>query len=265
MTHYTFTQTTIDHTAGMQKKFHAQATAPLDGMWLSFAGMADHYLIAESGVNIGYCAINSEQKLLQFYVEPSHNVREIFTLLVKDKSVKGAMVSTAEPQYLSLCADLQTSLTVNGLMYHVPSGTMIQEASFLRGAEFKLITQEELETAIEFAHIALGADKGWLNGYYSDRINGEELFGLWLDGALIAAGECRPSKEQPAYADVGMVVSPSFRALGLATSILRQLIQISRTKGLQPICSTEFENIGAQKSIARSGFVSHNRILDISF
>ncbi|MEX0300311.1 MAG: GNAT family N-acetyltransferase [Kordiimonas sp.] len=265
MTHYVFTEATVEQTAEMQAIFHKQACAPLDGMWLSFAAMAEHYFIAENDVNIGYYAINNEQKLLQFYVEPSHDPKTVFQALLTSKTVRGAMVSTAEPEYLSLSLDHQASLSVNGLMYHFQDSAVIEKAIFPSGANFKLIIQEELETAIDFAHLALGADRNWLNGYYSDRIKGEELFGLWLNGALIAAGECRPSKEQPAYADVGMVVSPSYRAKGLATNILRKLIQISREKGLKPICSTEFENIGAQKSIARSGFVSHHRILDVKF
>tara|TARA_R110002096_G_scaffold397929_3_gene593899 strand:- start:686 stop:1483 length:798 start_codon:yes stop_codon:yes gene_type:complete len=265
MTHYTFTKTTAEQTAAMQQTFWSQATAPLDGMWLSFASMADHYAISHGDTVIGYCAINSEQKLLQFFVVPGHDTGVIFEVLIKEVNVTGAVVSTAEPHYLSLCLDKQTSLSVNALMYHVLDDSTTEPATFPEGSDFKPVTSDQLETAVEFAHQALGADKGWLTGYYTERIAGEELIGLWQGDTLIAAGECRPCKEQPKYADVGMVVSPDYRTKGLATNILRELILMSHRKGLKPICSTEQGNIAAQKSITRAGFVSQHRILDIAF
>lgn len=265
MTHYTFTKTAAEKTAPMQQAFRSQTTAPLDGMWLSFVSMADHYDIRNDDTIIGYCALNSEQKILQFFVAAGHNTSAIFEAIISEIDIKGAVVSTAEPHYLSLCLDKQISLSVNALMYHVESNSTTEHARFPDGADFKPVTPDQLETAVEFAHQALGADKGWLTGYYSERIAGDELIGLWQDGNLIAAGECRPSKEQPEYADVGMVVSPNHRTKGLATNILRELILVSHRKGLRPICSTENSNIAAQKSIARAGFVSQHRILDITF
>ncbi|MBL4838492.1 MAG: GNAT family N-acetyltransferase [Kordiimonadaceae bacterium] len=77
--------------------------------------------------------------------------------------------------------------------------------------------------------------------------------------------ERRISDTQKPYADVGMVVAKDWRRKGLATAILQQLALLCRGEGLRAICSTESGNIGAQKAIENAGFISTQRILDISF
>ena len=79
---------------------------------------------------------------------------------------------------------------------------------------------------------------------------------------MLAIGEFRSFDEyQTNYADLGVVVDKSMRGKGIATLILRQLIAVSNSKELMPICSTDKTNIGARKAIERAGFFSSNRII----
>lgn len=265
MNSYTLTKVECADLAKLKRKYLGQLAFPLDGMWKSFVGMADHYSILAEGEDVGYCAINAERKLLQFYVPGDHEAEQIFGQILAELNVTGAFLHSFEHQYLSLCMDHQESVTVNALQYHADKSAETEAVAFPAGAEFRLIEPAELQAAVDFAVAALGADAGWLSGYYSDLISGGKLFGLWLDGALIATGECRPSETQEPFADVGMVVSNDHRRQGLATNILRQLVQQCRERGLSPICSTERDNIAAQKAIEKSGLVSRQRILEVTF
>lgn len=262
---YTPRKASLQELENMKQQYRDHLAAPIDGMWEIFVDMADQYAIQCDGDVVGYAAINAEHQILQFYVQPAHDAKAAFSVLITELNIKGAIVETCETHYLSLCRDHQASVEVNALMYHVAAGAYIAAATFPSGTIFKQVEMGNLETATNFGAGAIGADENWLRGYYSERIEKGELFALWQDNHLIAAGECRPRDTQKPYADVGMVVSQDHRSQGLATQILRQLIHISNDKGLKAICSTENSNIAAQKAITKAGFSQYHKILDVTF
>lgn len=261
----TFTTMTARDLDTLKQQHVQQLDFPLDGMWECFIDMAEHYSIRCEDKVIGYCVINDEQKLVQFSVTSAHDVRQIFNQIITELKVTGAMASTSEFQYLSLCMDHQKSTIVNALQYHIDQNTKLHKARFPTQTHFRLIEHDELQIAVDFGITTLGADPNWLYSYYEDLIKGEKLFGLWQDTLLIAAGECRPSDTQRPYADVGMVVLDTHRGKGIATNILLNLLQNCKELGLRAICSTESDNIAAQKAIAKAGFISHHRILEVIF
>lgn len=265
MNDYKIRKSTAEELSSLKQDYLDGLSAPIDGMWASFVSMADHYAIICGEDIIGYVAINAEQIMLRFYVKKGHDQTALFSQLINELSVKGAVVATQEFEYLSLCMDSQKSVSVNALLYHCAPDTEIEAAIFPDGTDFRAITTCDLQTAIDFAVAAIGAPEGWLRGYYSERIEGEELFGLWQGDILIGTGECRPSADQKPYADLGMVVSPEYRGLGLATAILREMLHDCRIRALSSICSTESTNAAARKAITNAGFESQMRILEVGF
>lgn len=265
MNTFSFDKTQPDRLVELKRAYLGRLSHPLDGMWESFGDMADHYNVLADDVVCGYCAINSERKILKFSIDETQPARTVFRQAVSQLEISGAVAATCEPEYLSLCLDLQKSVNVNALMYHIAEGFTLPKFSFPAEVEFKIATSSDLDVAVQFGTITLGADPNWLKGYFEDRIDRGELFGLWKDGRLIATGECRPSDTQQPYADLGMIVAKEHRGKGLATDILRELIRLCEDRRLKPICSTERDNIGAQKAIEKSGFISHHRILDVTF
>lgn len=249
----------------MKDIYLSRLPAPRDGMWEAFVMMADHYAIICEEKTIGYFAINSEQIILQFYVEDDYDSLDIFRQILGELKPVGGVAMTSESEFYSLCLDHQKSVSVNAFMYHYNKDTEITEANFPKNYDFRAVQDNELDTAVDFAELTLGADRGWLSGYYGNLINRAELFGLWQEKNLVATGECRVSETQKPYADLGMVVSKIHRGQGLATSILRKLLTLCDQKGLKAICSTEEENIGAQRAIAKAGFISHHRIVEFKF
>ncbi|MBL4602261.1 MAG: GNAT family N-acetyltransferase [Emcibacteraceae bacterium] len=265
MTDFLINKTNADDLNTLKKEFLKSISTPRDGMWEAFVTMADHYSINHENNVIGYCVINEEHKILQFHVDKKFDQSQIFKQIISEKNATGAFASTVEPQFLSLCMDHQKSVSVNALMYQVQKNTPIEKAKFPDRSEFKLMDEASLETAVQFAHKTIGADQGWLNYYYLGLIKRKELFGLWLAGELIATGECRVSDIQKPAADLGMIVSNDHRDMGIATNIIRHLLNLCNERNLDSICSTEADNIAAHKAITKSGFISGHRILEISF
>ncbi len=265
MSMFTFLPTSPESLADLKAKYRATAIVPLDGMWEAFTGMANQFSINDNKGAIGYCAVDDEQKILQFFVSAPANAPAAFNQAIEWLDVASAVVSTAEPAFLGLCMDHQKSVAEHAIMYHLADDMVCAAAEFPRGMAIRSMDKPDLKTVVSFAADTIGADAGWLESYFSGLISRGELYGLWQGSTLVATGECRPSTTQPEFADVGMIVGTGHRGKGIATNILRQLISESAALGLKPICSTECSNIAAQKAIAKAGFTAYHRILEIAF
>ena len=255
--------------SNLKRSLFEQANGPLDGMWhFGFAPMSAHFGFYFEDELEGFCCVNSESYLIQFYLSPKSKIHgpDLFKLISQGNSsviggIKGAFVSTAEIQYLNLCLDNGISYQVNALMYR-------QEVKdvFETELEMQLADISDLAAFVGFAATNIGAPEAWLNDYYGNLIARNELFGYWLDGELVATGECRLFDEiQTQYADLGMIVGQSHRGKGLATQVLKCLTNMALDKGLTCICSTEAGNLAAQKAISRAGLSASHRIIQFEF
>ncbi len=257
-----------DHLTELKKQYLQQTTAPLDGMWLcGFVPMASHFGCYEDNELVGYFCVNDEGYLLQFFAIQSYQSQssQLFkSILVGDSlpsgNINGAFVSTAEPYFLSLCLDWFSRFEVNALMYQLDG--RVRERPQENALSMAAVDSSQLPDAVDFAVASIGAPAEWLNGYFTNLINRQELFGVWENGRLVATGESRGYDEfQIEYADVGVIVAESERGRGMATRVLRQLVAMNEAKGLKSICSTEKTNVAAQKAISRAGFFASNRII----
>lgn len=255
----------------LKQAYFEQSSAPLDGMWhFGFAPMAKHFGFYFNEDLVGFCCINEDEYMLQFYLQSDYQIhsQQLFTLIAQQNSaiignIKGAFVSTAEPHYLSLCLDNSSTFTVNALMYQQ---TLEITNSQNKPVELQLATTTQLAEFVQFAATNIGAPEQWLNGYYGNLIARKELFGYWNDTQLLAAGECRLFDHyQTEYADLGVIVSQSERGQGIAKGVLSALVKYAANKGLTAMCSTESDNIAAQKAISSVGFLSTNRIVQFEF
>ncbi len=261
--------TSIEDLADLKKRYLQETTAPLDGMWLiGFVPMANHFTFYDKDTLAGYCCLNDEGYLLQFYLCPQQRQQQslVFKDILEQENsviprVNGAFASTAEPNYLSLCFDYFNSSTEHTYMYQLAPGATKRSADGFE-PQLRPLDESQLADVVEFAKTNVRAPEGWLSEYYSNLIRRGELFGLYKDGQLIAAGESRSHDEiQTRYGDVGLIVDGSERGKGIGTQVMTELVYITEQKGLKPICSTEKENAGAQKAITRAGFVASNQIM----
>ncbi|MCF8060489.1 MAG: GNAT family N-acetyltransferase [Bacteriovoracaceae bacterium] len=253
----------------LKNDYVKQATAPLDGMWLTgFVPMAKHYEIYDQDRLLGYFCLNEEGYFLQYNIDQKYRSRsfEIFkSLMTLDTPrlgvIKGAFCSTAEPSFFSICLDNFSSYKVNAHMYQVNEQVTLDNDTI----DLTKLNKDYLEDVVMFVHDAIEAPIDWLTGYLSNLISRNELYALIDDNKIIATGECRGFDiYQTQYADLGVIVSKNERSKGFATKVLKKLIAIAKEQGLIPICSTEAQNIGAQNAISKAGFFASNRIVQFS-
>ncbi|PMN90786.1 GNAT family N-acetyltransferase [Enterovibrio norvegicus] len=266
---------TLDTISELKTHYFSQATSPLDGMWhFGFVPMSAHFGFYENEDLVGFCCVNGEGYLLQFYLSPIAKIsaRDLFAHIAQQGSdeigsVKGAFVSTAETSYLSLSLDNSASFVVNSLMYQRDLNVALPcAATAVETLDMVLATEDKCDEYVAFAVATIGAPEQWLSGYFGNLIQRQELWGHWKDGQLVATGECRRFDEhQMGYADLGMIVAESERGKGMATRVLCHLVKHAEHQGLSAMCSTESGNVGAQKAISRAGLSSSNRIVQFEF
>lgn len=264
--------TELDSIAALKQQYYRQTTAPLDGMWqFGFVPMADHFVFIQAQQLVGYCCINTDGYLLQFYLSPSAkaNAKGLFTLIAQQHSseigtVKGAFVSTAEPAFLSLCLDHAWAVSVHSLMYQLADKAGDNDNS--NAIELKLASTKMLDRLVDFAVDTIGAPQQWLNGYYANLISRNELWYYQKGQQVLATGECRTNDQlQTKTADLGMIVAKACRGQGIAREVLKFLVMQSKQKGLLAICSTESSNIAAQRAISNAGLETNHRIVKVDF
>ncbi len=254
----------------LKAQYLQSLVAPMDGMWeVGFINPSPHWEIRMDGERAGYYAANNEGSLLQFYVRPAFEKhgRALFDHVIAQDTLTRAVVSTIDPAYHSFCLDVQKKTTVHTYLYEIHT-EVLPDHPKAEGLDFRLIEASELNRTIAFQQACFGGEKdlsGWLRGYSGNLIERKELFVLCRDDEWLGTGECRRSDSQEDVTDLGMMVTPAHRREGWATYILTLLSAQCAARRQHAICSTTVENVGAQKAIIRSGFISRHRIMNVSF
>ena len=118
---------------------------------------------------------------------------------------------------------------------------------------------------VAFVVASTGDPTDWTTRYLGERIERCELFLYRRNDRIAAIGECRIDQRSSGHAHLGVIVGPSHRGRGLATSLLIELVGIAGRSGLAPLCSTEPGNVAARHAIHRAGFRSGHRVFRLAF
>lgn len=278
-------------------------SAPLDAYWEeALIGFADHYTIYIDGARSGYYCLNSNNQLVAFYLCPEymHHGGNAFAYIRHQHQISAALAGTNDAYFLSLCLDVATKHQVHTLLFqenqtrdhdcienrNLPPGTnQITDDGFhskqsmagdLAGGElysFAHATDDDFADIVHHFAAASGSmdlesiETGFddLKGYVRSVMDAHHIFILRKTGKLVATSECRISKTQKPYADIGMIVAAEHRRKGLGTDILVRTKAFCYEQGVRPICSCEVDNIGSKKAITKAGFVSRHRVVLFEF
>ena len=138
-------------------------------------------------------------------------------------------------------------------------------SSNLSNGIFRKAEKRELDDIVYFYQANTEGSGEWIEAFLSKRLDREELFLLYDEQALVAAGECIPSQKQPPYADLGIVVAQAYRGRGLGSFMLTQLKRHCYTAGWKPICSCVVDNYASKRAIEKAGFISEHRMVKMLF
>lgn len=247
----------------LKEQWMANLTRPQDGMWESFRNNAKQIEISKQEKVIGYACIGEGNQLLQFYVLPKQMEQglTIFQQFIKQFQIERGMVGTNNPVYLSLALHFLEKMDIHTYLFEDCFESKVKEKDGI----FRKGTAADLEKIVDFCHYSMGAPKAWLTGYIGDLIGKGEVFLLENTAVIIGTCEVRKSTAAPAYADIGMIVSPDFRKQGYGSFLLNKAKTIAIEWKKTPICSCEKGNVGSLKSIHNCGFTSKHQLLAVSF
>jgi RimJ/RimL family protein N-acetyltransferase len=105
--------------------------------------------------------------------------------------------------------------------------------------------------------------RNFLEAYVRERLERQELLLAESGGQILCAGELRRDPQQVGVAHLGLIVRGDERGKGMGSRMLSSLVTRSRALGLTPRCSTEVDNLGAQRAIERAGFRANHRVLRV--
>ncbi|MCP4182278.1 MAG: GNAT family N-acetyltransferase [Hyphomicrobiales bacterium] len=259
----------------LKKAYLKTLIAPLDGYWqAAIIDPAPHWEMLVNGRCAGYFAASYDKRLLQFYVADDflQQVGKLFATVIGSEWVETAVASTIDPVALSLCLDVQKQVSVSTYLFQdLRRGR--QDLPVYLEAEFRLSTLQDLDILLDFHGRnnefedtdAIESNFGNHRNYVLSLIEQKQSFGLYNREELLGTGEYRINKNQPPFADIGMIVDRKYRRQGIGAWILTQLKAYCYSQNTVPICSCAVENIVSRKTIEKAGFVSHHRIVDIQF
>ena len=248
-------------------------SAPLDAYWEeALIGLADHYVLRVGGERAGFYAINSDGELVAFHLCASdvRHAEEAFAFVILQHAVRRALAGTHDAIFLAFALDRAEAVKVHTLLFQDgggPEDPFEEDARYdfsqARDEDFDTILRHYVATSGSADMDSVEAAFEGLRGYVRTVMDEHQIFVLRQDGELVATSECRISRTQAPYADVGMIVSPEHRRKGLGSYILERTKRFCYAKETLPICSCEVGNIGSQKAIRRAGFVARHRVLAI--
>ena len=250
-------------------------SAPLDAYWEeALIGFADHYEFKIDGARSGFYCINSDNQLVAFHLSPEYATHggNALSYIINEHSVPAALVGTNDSYFLSLCLDVAASIQVHSLLFQ-DNQKISGELTGFNQLSFYLASEDDFVDIFEHYCASSGSmdteiiETGFkdLKGYIRSVMDEHHIFVLREEGNLIATSECRISKTQKPYADLGMIVATEHRRKGVGNYILARTKEFCYERDISPICSCEADNIGSKKAITKAGFVSRHRIVLTEF
>ncbi len=222
-------------------------------------GESNSYILMEDDKQIGYCIINKNNELIEYYIVNQYikNCIEYFLQIINGLSVKRVLCKSFDYLLLKCSMIFSESFKVLGTLFRGFNQTMNidinefqirfadpSDIPFLLEQKDELYeTPEELEYFVKNSNIIMFE-------------KGTKLYGC---GYLIKV------HDDYNYYDIGMWTNPDFRNQGVATYIIGYLKSYCLRNGYYPICGCAFTNIASKKTLEKNGFYSKHNLFTFDF
>ncbi len=218
------------------------------------------YLIRIKDIDIGYCIVNNEHIILEFYLIDNYIpiCEEIFKLILIKLSTRKAFCKSFDNIFLKCCITYQKRLKLEGVLFR----DMIEKNVDLPHPNLYLRIGESKD----FTQLSLFKEGFFENdGELKVFLDSKSLFCLLIDDEIIGCGIfSRIIKNRPDF-DIGMVVHPKYRRKGFGTYIINHLKNYCLENNWRPICGCAIENIGSRRTLEKAGFISKHNLIQFEF
>jgi predicted acetyltransferase len=219
---------------------------------------SDCYLLQKDGGKIGYAIINTDDVLIEFYVNNKYisGCYDIFKHVVNDLSVTEIYCKSFDSLLLSNCLLSSFPYTVIGVLYrdYVEPLVMLDSA-------IKMIKSDLSSVALFKKQDDSIKELFETDDQLTRFIKHENVFEFYKNDEFVGCGMVLITNPDWNYCDLGVWVKPSERGNKIGSQIILHLREFAIRNNLNPSCGCAFENIASQKTIERSGFVSKYKLI----
>ncbi|WP_291583572.1 GNAT family N-acetyltransferase [Clostridium sp. UBA6640] len=227
---------------------------------------ASYFGVYSNDVLIGYYSISNNNNLLsQFYIIDEYKTlnEKVFSMIIEEKSIEGAIVCSIEPIFLSLAMGVAKEISIDSyLFYDFNLNGLMKKYDSLN---FILAKGEQIEKIKVFYMKNLEEKDESIDSYLLGLVANDELFVLCDGNEILGVGEYRKSNIFPGTVNLGIVVNKSYRNRGYGSYIMYKLLEKSITRGHKAICSCDFDNIASNKALVKAGFISRHKVFKVIF
>jgi len=230
----------------------------VDSFWEDHVRVSNFYRIEYGENTAGFFAIYKENVLVLFHVFEKYRKisQELFLIIKKFESVNQALIPTGDEFFISHAID---------------SYTYIEKQAY-----FSIYTDENpkkiLDIELELADVVKDREILFLcYDFLKEELENiestinEEIYTVKHENNIIGFGVIEYQKIVNIYASTGMTVRNEYRQRGYGASILYNLRNIVREKGLIPISGCWYYNHNSKKTMESAGAYSKSRLLKFHF
>lgn len=222
-----------------------------------------YYQIYMDSVLIGYCCIDKEKTLWEFYLLKSDRVhaQEVFKLLIDQELMAAAECKSYDHLLMSLCLDYHKKSACSAYLFR--EVTKVQDPVIpYKDITFRMAEEEDYAVLAEHDRIAEGVN--FFHDLKED-IDHNEVFIFYAGQEFIGSGTVKKIWSGFVHRDIGMLVPEQHRYKGIGTYIIIKLIEYCRNNKLIPVCGCWYFNYASKKTLERAGFLAEHRMIRFEF
>lgn len=253
---YTFKECNQNDIGDLIQRYVSTLSSPIDSFLEGYILNSVFYSIHYNFEVAGYYAINRNQYLTQFYLDPScyNESQGIFNNVLKEHSIQSIMVPTCDELFLSLVLDHDYKIKKQAYFFQ-DNKVEIPKERLYKDGDFRAAVPND---AIKITQMC----EDFIDEV-EERINNKEIFTFTKDNILLGIGIVERSKLLGRYADIGMFTNEQFRKRGIGGTIIHHLKEWCYDNKLIPICGCGYSNVLSKQTLEGSGMVSKSRLLNI--
>ncbi len=220
---------------------------------------SDCYLLQIEDKEIGYALLNTENILIEFYVENKYisSSNKIFRQILNDLSVTEIYCKSFDSLLLSNCLLSSFTYSVIGVLYrdYVEPLVILDSGIKMIKADLSSIgLLKKQDDSIK----ELFETEDQLTNF----IKNENVFEFYKNDEFIGCGMIIRTNSDWDFCDLGVWVNPLKRGKSIGSQIILNLREFAIKNNKKPSCGCAIDNLASQKIIEKSGFVSRYKMIN---
>ena len=228
-------------------------TFPFDSYLEDLMINSDFYLFINEDINIGYAAV--DKKMLNFFFIKKEYFNLASTLLenfINDNSIEKVHILSQDSFLNRLIIEWNWEKTLEGCFFIDSKNTKSTQND--PNWSFRVAIESDMKKIKEISGDFFDEPSGGFDDVIQ-RIKAKTMFVLENGSDTLGYGVIEKSQLARKVVSIGMFVNPSFRKMGAATIILKNLKIWAYDNDLEPVAGCWYYNTLSRKSLEAAGMI----------